>query len=320
MLQFWTDQGALLPEAEVQPEQQAEQRRMRSKIMRWAAKYPHHRDEQSLTDYMAKARAAAADSEWAEEPWRLALHNDRVMRRQRSPASLLQRVRAVKHQLAQHGISTSRSVSLQMGLTFDEAAGDRVVALLLALQRLPIRLDPARLMEKTPQLMGLDNVGAVLERRMAAMQQLHPQLDVARICNLQPNLLMITEETLAAHWASLQMASGLSDGDMTAAVQYNPSVLNLHVGVVAWRVRQVRAYDLARNPTAADRTPASGLARVLTAASFRVWRLRYLSEAKNFQYAAAGWVRMGEVDFAARNPGYSSWLAANPIPAAAYKD
>jgi hypothetical protein len=96
--------------------------------------------------------------------------------------------------------------------------------------------------------------------------------------------------------------------------------LGSDVGVVGWRVRQVRAYEVARNPTAAGRTPASASVRVIVAASFRVWRLCYLSEAKNFQYAAATCVMMGEVEFAVRNPGYSLWLASHPIPAEAYKD
>jgi hypothetical protein len=316
VLQFWTQQGALLPEAQVQPEQQAEQRRLRSKVSRWAAKYPRHRDVQFLTNYMAEARDAAAASDWAEEPWRIALQSREAIYQR--PASLLQRVRAAKDQLAQHGIRVSQDVSLRIGFKSSVAAGDKAVQLMLALQHLPISLDITRVVEKAPHLMQLNNVGAVLERRVAAMQQLHPQLDVAQMCNRQPCLLGFTEETLAANWASLQLASGLGNDDTRALVGSNPGVLNRHVGVVAWKVRQVRAYDVARNPAAVR--PVSGLARVFTAASFRVWRLCYLSKAKNFQYTAVGWVTMGEVDFAARNPGYSSWLALNPIPAAAYKD
>jgi hypothetical protein len=56
------------------------------------------------------------------------------------------------------------------------------------------------------------------------MQQLHPQLDVAQMCNRQPGLLSFAEETLAAKWAAFQMASGLSDDDMRTAVQCSPSV------------------------------------------------------------------------------------------------
>ena len=318
VLQFWTEQGALLPEAEVQPEQQAEQRRMRSKILRWAAKYPRHRDLQFLTEYMTEAHDTAADSNWADEAWRFALYShDAIYQR---PASLLQRVQAAKHQLAQHGIRVARDVSLQIGLRSSVAAGNQAVEMMLALQHLPIRLDIMRVVEKAPNLMQMNNLGVVLERRVAAMQQLHPQLDVAHMCNQQPALLSFKEEKLAANWASLQLASGLGDDDMPALVHSNPGVLNRDVGVIGWKVRQVRAYEAARNPTAAGRTLVSGLTRILTAASFRVWRLCYLCEAKNYHYNPVTWVIMGEVDFAARNPGYSLWLASHPIPAAAYKD
>ena len=319
VLQFWTEQGALLPEAEVQPEQQTEQRRTRSKILRWAAKYPQHRNVQLLSDYMAEARAAAADTDWADEPWRVALHMHQLVSRHQRPARVLQRVQAAKQQLAQHGICISRDLSLTVGLAYGKAAGDKAVKLMLALGRLPVSLDIVRVVGKAPDLMHMNSVGAVLERRLAAMQQLHPQLDVAKLCNRQPSLLKLAEETLAANWAALQTASELSDGDTRALVQSGPSLLASDVGVVGWKIRQVRAYEVARNPTAAGRTPVSALARMLMAASFRVWRLCYLSEAKNLQYAAGVWVRMGEADFAARNPGYSLWLASHPIPAEAYK-
>jgi hypothetical protein len=319
VLQFWTEQGALLPEAEVQPGQQAEQRRMRSKILRWASQHPQHRDLRFLTDYMAEARAAAADSDWAAQPWRIPLFGYQVMLRHR-PATLLQRVRAARQQLAQHGVCISRDLSLTVGLGYGEATGDKAVRLMLALGRLPLSLDIAYIVERAPALMQQTKIGAVLERRVAAMQQLHPQLDVTRLCNQHPPLLNFTEKKLAAKWASLQTASGLGDDDMRAAVQCCPNVLNRNVGVVVWRVQQVRAYDVARESAAVGcPTPASGLARVVIAASFRVWRLCYLSEARNVQYAAETWVRMGEADFVARNPGYSLWLASDPIPAAAYK-
>lgn len=61
---FWTEQGALLPEAEVQPEQQTEQRRLRSKVLSWAAKHARHRDVAVLADWMSRASAAVAASCW----------------------------------------------------------------------------------------------------------------------------------------------------------------------------------------------------------------------------------------------------------------
>jgi hypothetical protein len=321
VLQFWMEQGALLPEAEVQPEQQAEQQRMRSRILRWAAKHSRHRDLQFLTDYMAKLKHAAADSAWADDPWRIALHSDRLMLHPGGPTSLLQRMQTATDQLAQHGVRITLHSTLRVAVWCGEAAGDRAIKLMLALQHLPISLDNVHVVAKAPNLMHLNNLGAVLERRVAAMQQLHPQLDVAKLCNAQPILLVFTKEKLAANWASLQRASGLGDDDMRALVESHPGVLTRDVGVVAWKVQQVRAYDVARESAAVGcRTPASGLARVVPAASFRVWRLCYLSGAMNVQYAAETWVKMGEANFVARNPGYSSWLASNPIPAEAFKD
>lgn len=320
VLHFWTQQGALLPEAEVQPEQQTERRR-RSTILRWAAKYPRHRNVDALTDYMARLREAAAASEWADDPWRIALNKWNHISQHASPASLLRNLQAVKQTLAEHGVCLLRTKSLMLMTHGGNAIAARAVPLLLALDALPISLDFTRVVSKAPTLLVLDNVKAVLQRRVTAMQQLHPQLDIVRVCNRLPSLLVIPEVTLATNWASLQMASGFDDDDMRAAVQYCPGVLGCDMGVVGWKVQQVRAYEAARNLTAVGRTPPSGLSRVLSAASFRVWRLRYLSVvAMNFHYTARIWVAMGEAEFAAWNPGYSLWLASEPIPPEAYQD
>lgn len=294
VLQFWIEQGALLSEAEVQPKQQTEQRQTRSKIMRWAAKYPRHRDLQFLTDYMARVTHAVAGSQWADKSWHIALSKQTYIPDNSNPASVLQRVLATKKALGELGVCISSNMSLSIlaaGLSGKTTIA-KAAKLQQALDTLPVTLDFAKVVERAPGLLRLVDSGAVLKRRVAAMQQLHSELDVAQVSNQQPSLLNFTEETLAAHWASLQLAGGLGDDDMRALVESHPGVLNRDVGVVEWKVRQVRPYDVARESAAVGRTPVSGLARVVTAASFRVWRLCYMSEAKTFsmqQRRGSGW-------------------------------
>ena len=141
VLQFWTQQGALLPEAEVQPEQQVEQRRLRSKIVQWAAKHPRHRHLEVLDDYMARMRDAAAATEWADDPWRVALSSAQVIARNKSPAGLLCNIQAAKQALAEHGICLSRGQSLMLVTQGGDAVTAKAVKVLLALDALPISLD-----------------------------------------------------------------------------------------------------------------------------------------------------------------------------------
>jgi hypothetical protein len=319
VLQFWTEQGALLPEAEVQPEQQTEQRRMRNKIMQWAAKHPRHRHLEVLDDYMARMRDAAAATEWADDPWRLALSSVQVIAQNNSPATLLCNMQAVKHALAEQGISLLRSQSLVLSMHGGEAIATRAVPLLLALDKLPVSLDFTNIVSRAPTLLTLDDVEAVLQRRVAAMQQLHPQLDVARVFSRHPSLLNYAEETVASHWVSLQMASGLSNDDMRAFVEARPSVLTQCPGVIGWKIQQLHAYQIV-NTGSAECASLSSMSAVLAAAPHRVWRLCYLVVANNFQYAAVGWVTMDADKFLALNPGYSMWLASHPIPPEAYRD
>ena len=205
VLQFWTEQGALLPEASVQPEQQAEQRRLRSKIARWAANHPRHRDLVFLTDYMARTHDAAAGSGWADDPWRIVLVRQDIVADNISPSIILQRAQAAQRALAEHGVSLSHAQSLM--LLGCKGVAARAGEMLLALKRLPVKLDFAVVVKRAPELLQLNDIEQVLNRRMAAMQQLHPQLNVAGMVTLAPSLLVLTEETLATNWASLQTAS-----------------------------------------------------------------------------------------------------------------
>jgi hypothetical protein len=320
VLQFWTEQGALLPEAEVQPEQQTEQRRLRSKLVRWAAKHPRHHHLEVLDDYMARMRDAAAATEWADDPWRVALCSEQMISRNRSPISLLQHMQSVHQAVAEHGVRLSRTQSLALAtLGGGQSMAAKAVRLLSALDALPISLDFARVASKASTLLVLDDVKAVLQRRVAAMQQLHPQLDVARVFSRQPSLLALAEETVASHWVSLQTAGRLSNDDMRTLVELSPAVLAYCSGVVGWKIQQLHAYQSAKTGNAGS-VPLSGMSRVLTAAPHWVWRLCYLAAAGKFKYVAVTWVRMEEDRFAFLNPGYSSWLASHPVPPEAYRE
>ena len=319
VLQFWTEQGALLPEAEVQPEQQTEQRRMRSKILRWAAQHPRHRHLEVLTDYMARMRDAAAASDWADDPWRVALSGVQIIWRNFDPASLPKGMQYVQQALAEHGICLSRSQSLRLGKCGSEAMATRAVPLLMALDALPISLDLTDIVSKAPTLLNLRDAAAVLQRRVAALQQLHPQLDVAQVLSRHPPLFTCAEETIASNWISLQTASRLSDRDMRALVELCPAVLACCSGVVGWKLQQYHAYQAAKTGSA-DNALLSSMRSMILTPPYRVHRLGYLTAAGNFKYVATTWVRMGEERFAVLNPEYSSWLASNPVPAEAYRD
>jgi hypothetical protein len=319
VLQFWTEQGTLLAVAGVLPEQQAEQRRLRSRILRWAAKYPRHRDVEFLQDYMARVRDAAATGGWTDEAWPIALVEYQPIAENVNPAIILRRVQAAGQELAAHGIRVSAANSLVLRLQGKDAAA-QVAKLQLALDSLPISLDCGHVVRSAPSLLRVKDATSVLGHRVAAVQLLHPGLDIGRLIQSQPTLLCLTEKTLAAHWASLQQSCGLSDDEMLALVQHQPGVLRLSLGVAGWRAQQLRAYESMRKLAGTRSTSISGWGRVLAAASYRVWRLQYLSAVTNTKYSTREWVTMNEERFAVLNPGYSTWLAANPIPSDAYWD
>jgi hypothetical protein len=322
VLQFWTEQGAKLPAAEVQPEQQAEQRRLRSKILQWAAKHPRHRDVVFLQDYMARVRNAAAASGWVDAPWRIPLMEFRALAYNKNPALLLQKVQAAVPGLATHGVRLSHAGSLAVQLRSSPGAAE-VARLQLALESLPVSLDCLHVLQIAPTLLNMSNARSVLGRRVAAMQLLHPQLDVRRVLHNRPILLGFTEKALAARWASLQTACGVGGDDIRALVEHQPSVLGLSSELVGWKAQQLQAYESMRELAGARRAPISNWGRVLAAASYRVWRLQYLSRlsaAANIKHSTQQWVRMSEEKFAALNPGYSSWHGSNSIPAEAYRD
>ena len=106
-------------------------------------------------------------------------------------------------------------------------------------------------------------------------------------------------------------------------MEHQPSVLSLSSDMVGWKAQQLRACESVRELAGVRRTPISNWGRVLAAASYRVWRLQYLSRlsvAANTKHSTQQWVRMSEEKYVALNQGYSLWLAANPIPPEAYRD
>ena len=180
VLQFWTEQGALLPAAEVQPEQQAEQRRLRSKVLWWAAKHPRHRDVDYLRHYMARVRIAAAASGWTDELWRIPLMEYRALAHKENPALLLLKVQAAVPELATHGVRLSHAAILAVQLRSSPGAAD-VARLQLALDSLPVSLDCLHVLQIAPTLLNMSDARSELGRRVAAMQLLHLQLDVQRV-------------------------------------------------------------------------------------------------------------------------------------------
>ena len=237
MLQFWTEQCALLPAAEVQPEQQAEQRRLRSKLLRWAAKHPRHRDVVFLQDYMARVHDAAAASGWTDELWRLPLVQFSAIAENKNPAIILQRMPALRQELAAHGVRFSWGQCLILRLQGRDAAA-KVAKLQLALESLPVSLDFLIVVRKAPTLMLVNSAEAELGRRVAAMQLLHPRLDIEKMLTSHPGPLTFTEEALAARWTSLQNFCELCDDDIMVLVQHQPTVFGINSGVIGWRVQQ----------------------------------------------------------------------------------
>ena len=268
---------------------------------------------------MARVRDAAAASGWTEELWRLPLMQFRYIADNKNPAIILQRMPLLRQELAAHGVRLSWAQCLMLRFQ-DKDAAAKVAKLQSAMDSLPISLDYLHVLTSAPTLMLLSDLRSVLGRRVAAMQLLYPQLDLERVIHAQPILLTLTEEALAARWASLQKSCGLCDDDIRALVQHQPRVLTLSPGVIGWRVQQLQAYESSRELAGATSATFSSWGRVLSAASYRVWRLRYLSVAANTRYEADTWVSMNEERFAALSPGYSSWLASSPIPSQAYRD
>lgn len=156
------------------------------------------------------------------------------------------RVQAAEGVLTARGLASTSSGLLNCAT---RSSGDLVAklpAFLTALEQPPINLDAAVVVTAVPNLMWLDDIAAVLQPRVAAIQQLHPQLDVERVVRGQPTLLSLPEATLAGNWAALQLSSGLDADGMRRAVEQESSCLAANPGVACWKVQQGSAYETAR--------------------------------------------------------------------------
>lgn len=138
-----------------------------------------------LADYMRRMRAAAAELAYDGDPAQLALAKSGYIPRNLDPAGVIRRMLGVKEALAAHGIELATSPVSLVGLAFNSAAAyvaERLPPLLAALADLPVAVDAAAVIRQVPMLLSLRDVGHVLRGRVAALQRLHPQLDVEKVC------------------------------------------------------------------------------------------------------------------------------------------
>ncbi len=335
VLAFWVAEGALLPEADVQPHQLEQQQRTRQKILQWGGKHKRHRSVAFLEDYIRRMRTAAAELAYDGDAAQLALRECTLIRDNRDPAGIIRRRKAVDRALAAHGLeSPGRSASLYgvNSKDVDASMGERLPPLLAALAQLPVDLDPVWIVQRALTLLGLHDIEGVLQRRVGALQRLHPQLDVGKVLRGAPTLLTRDEGVVTANWAALQAAAGLDNDAVRALVESFPASLTLCSGPVAWKLQRAVAYerqrqaarDLTCNSHQADKfvmLRTSVVAAVVRAASWRLWRLPYLVSISAFKLTARSWVDMTPEKFEAMHgPGYRAWLEEHPMPPEAFNN
>ena len=412
VLAFWIAEGALLPEADVQPHQLEQQRRTRQKILQWGGKHKRHRSVAFLEDYMNRMRAAAAELAYDGNAAQLALAQADMIGVNREPAGVIGRLRAAEETLAAHGLKSASRILLialafrsagalmddrlpqlvaalaQLPVSVDpvsivqraptllglhniaidpagvigrlrateealaahglkavsrnylialasKSAGalmdDRLPQLVAALAQLPVSVDPVSIVQRAPTLLCLHNIASVLQRRVAALQRLHPQLDVGKVLRGAPSLLSYDEAKVACNWAALQAAADLDSDGIRALVVSAPSLLLRSTGPATWRLQQARTYErkrqAAKSPAPANsqevqdpvRMRLSAISTVIRAASWRLWRLPYLASVSAFNCSVRTWVDMTPEEFEVRHgPGYSAWLLENPMPPEAF--
>lgn len=184
VLAFWTAQGALLPEAEVQPHQLAQQRQKRKAILRWAGQHHRHRNVLFLQAYMARMRAACDGDTTPLDAVQLALAHADFIPKNRDPAGLVAGIGALRQALAAHGIVVTMNSTTLAGMVSTAAATNmttKLPPLLAALASLPVSVDPPVMVQRAPILLNIVDPGKVLPRRVAALQQLDSTLDVRKV-------------------------------------------------------------------------------------------------------------------------------------------
>ncbi len=327
VLAFWTAEGALLPEAEIQPHQVEQQQRVRRKILTWASKHTRHRSVAFLAEWMARAHAAAAEVAYDGDLAQVALLEVHFIGGNWDPAGIISHAQTLEGVLAAHGIncSTARIMTVSNRLARDSATmTTKLTELIATLAELPLCDDPLAIVQRAPNLLSLRNLKEVLPRRVAALQRLHPQLDVESVLARVPGLLCFEAEKLAANWRELHRATGLDGDGVRALVEGKPGILTCASGPLAWKLQQAHAYERQRQAAAArDFVPlkTSVMARFSSAASIRIWRLEYLACVSAFGRAASSWVLMTPEKFEAlHGPGFRAWRKDHPMPPEAFRE
>jgi len=333
VLAFWTAEGVLLPEADIESHQLEQQQRTRQKVLRWGGKHKRHRSVAFLQDYMSRMRAAAAELAYDGNAAQLALAKADIIQDNKDPAGVIGRLRATEEALAAHGLKAVSRIHLTALASKSAGAlmDDRLPRLMAALAQLPVSVDPVLIVQRAPTLLALHDIEGVLQRRVAALQRLHPQLDVGKVLRGAPSLLMRDEAKVACNWAALQAAAGLDSDGIRALVESSPAFLFRSTGPATWRLQQARTYErkrqAAKSPAPANSQEVqdpvemrlSAISAVIRAASWRLWRLPYLASVSAFNCSVRTWVDMTPEEFEVRHgPGYSAWLLENPMPPEAF--
>jgi len=325
VLAFWTAEGALLSEAKIQPHQVEQQQRVRKKILKWASRHTRHRSVAFLAEWMARAHAAAAEVAYGGDLTQVAFSDVNFIGRNRDPAGIISHAQTLEGVLAAHGINCSPAHIMIVSNRFARATmTTKLTELIATLAELPLCNDPLAIVERAPNLILLRNLKEVLPRRVAALQRLHPQLDVESVLARVPGLLSYEAEKLAANWRELHRATGLDDDGLRALVEGAPCILRCASGPLAWKLQQAHTYERQRQAAAArDFVPLkiSVMARFSSASSIRIWRLEYQACVSAFGRAALSWVMMTPEEFETlHGPGFRAWRKDHPMPPEAFRE
>ncbi len=128
VLAFWTAEGVLLPAADVQPHEVAQQRRVHQQIRRWAAAYKRHRSVPFLEDYMGRMRAAVAAQAYGGNAAQLAAADDDFIRHNTDPAIVVRRVRNLEETLRRLHPQLSVGKMARSGAGLLSHAGEAIAA------------------------------------------------------------------------------------------------------------------------------------------------------------------------------------------------
>ena len=315
ILRFWAGRGALLEKHQraASPRAAMLHQRRRSRIVMWARKHVWHRNPGYLEQQMAAWDAAAAEAGWEGDVNAAALDSCSAVTR--DPLRLMQRLRRLETTLS--GLGLGCSDVLRLARSLPRTLERRLPSVLATISAWPISIDPAFLLAKAPALLQAPHLG-VYRRRILALQQLHPQLDVARVVRRSPTLLQLPAATMAAQWQRLQAELGLSSDQAQRVAEYDSTLLHRNLGLAGRKLTLIRAFDAQR--LAAGQPPPklaaafpSWVVNTLNVSGVAMLRLSYLSERAAAGEVAAltkpGYtiVRQPKALFDTAWPGFSSW-------------